>query len=79
MLQTSKKKYSTWLDGNGHLQGIVQIKLEFDNTTKWYLHKPESVQLNETNKIHADSEVLNDCLILVRRLDLELIKKKPII
>ena len=32
-------------------------KLKFDHTTKWYMHKPESVRENETYKILWDFEI----------------------
>ena len=32
-------------------------KLKFEHTYKWYLHKPESVQVNEMQKILGDFEI----------------------
>ena len=32
-------------------------KLKFDNSVKWYMHKPESVLKNETHKILSDFEI----------------------
>ena len=51
-------------------------KLNFDHTTKWYMHKPESVLENETHKILWDYEIQTDHLIPARRPDLVLINKK---
>ena len=42
-------------------------KLKFDNTNKCYMHKPESVWVNET-KDFWDFEILTDHLILARRI-----------
>ena len=51
-------------------------KLNFDHTTKWYMHKPESVLENATHKILWDFEIKTDHLIPARRPDLVLINKK---
>ena len=40
--------------------------LKFDHTTKWYIHKPESVQENENHKILWDSEIQTDSQIPAR-------------
>ena len=40
------------------------------------MYKPESVLENEIHKIRWDSEIEMDLLILARRPDLALIKKK---
>ena len=50
--------------------------LKFDHTTKWYKHKPESVQENEMHKILLDFEIQMDDQIPARRPDLVLIKKR---
>ena len=47
-----------------------------NNTTKWYMHKPESIQDNETHKILWDFEIQTDYLIPARRPDLVIIRKK---
>ena len=44
---------------------------KFDQTTKWYIHKPEYVLENVTYKILWDFEIPTDYLIPARRLDLE--------
>ena len=43
-------------------------KLKFDNTTKWYMLKPESVHENQTHTIIFDFEIQMDHLIYVRIL-----------
>ena len=48
-------------------------KLKFENTTAWYIHKPEFIQENEMNKILWDLEIQTDHLILARRADLVII------
>ena len=59
---------------------VIQWELckrpKFDQTTKWYIHKPESVLENGTHKILWDFEIQTDHLIPARKADLELIKKK---
>ena len=37
---------------------------------KWYMHDPESVQVNETQKLFQDFEIQTDHLISARRPDL---------
>ena len=44
-------------------------KSKFVYTTKWYMHKPESVLEDETHKILGDFEIKTDHLIPVRRPD----------
>ena len=51
-------------------------KLKFDHTTKWYMHKPESVQVNETHKICWNFEIQTDHLILTRRPNLMIVNKR---
>ena len=48
---------------------------QFDHYTKWYMHKPESILENDTNKIHWDFEIQAGLLFSDRRLDLVLINK----
>ena len=40
----------TWVGGKGDQMRIVQ-KIKIWYTVKWYIHKPESVSVNETHKI----------------------------
>ena len=42
----------------------------------WYMHKPESILVNEMHKILGDFRIEIDYLILNRRSDLALIDKK---
>ena len=51
-------------------------KLKFDHTTKWYMHKPESVLENETHRILWYFEIQTDQLIQARRPDLVIVNKK---
>ena len=51
-------------------------KLKFDHTTKWYMHKPESIQKNETHKILWDFETQTNHLIPTRRANLLTTSKK---
>ena len=51
-------------------------KLKFDHTTKWFMHKPESIQENETYKILWDFDIQTSLLILTRSLHQEIINKK---
>ena len=41
-------------------------KLESEYTTKWYIHKPESVLKNETHKVLWDIEIQTDPQIPTR-------------
>ena len=51
-------------------------KLKFDRGTEWYIHKPESILENETNKILWDFEMQTGKLILTRWVFLVIINKK---
>ena len=57
---------------------VIHRKLcqKFDPTTKWYMHKPESVLENEMHKILWDFEIQTEHLIPARRPDLVIINKK---
>ena len=44
--------------------------MKFDDTTKWYMHKPESALEYEMHNIFWDFEVETDHLIQARRPDL---------
>ena len=50
-------------------------RLNFDHTTKGYMHKPESILENGTHKILWDFKIQIDHLILARRQDVVLINK----
>ena len=50
--------------------------LNFDKTTKWYMHKPESIPENETRSILWDFDIQVDYLILAWKPDFVLINKK---
>ena len=51
-------------------------KMKSDHTSKWYIHKPESIRENETQRILWDFEIQTDHLILARTPDLEKICQK---
>ena len=58
------------------INGDLCKKLKFDQTTKWYMNKLESVPGNKTNKIIWEFDKQTNHLIPARRLNLELINKK---
>ena len=51
-------------------------KLKFEHTTKWYMHKLESILENEMHKILWDFEIQTDPLIPAWKPDLVIINKK---
>ena len=51
-------------------------KLKFDHTNKRYMHNPEPVLENETNKFLWDFEIQTDHIISARRPDLIITIKK---
>ena len=51
-------------------------RLKIDHATKWYMHKPESVQENETCKILRDFKIQIDPPNPTKRPDLALIENK---
>ena len=42
-------------------------RLKFEQTTKLYIHKPESILENETNKILWDFKIITDSQISARK------------
>ena len=73
----AQKQYKTQHDWVGkviHLE--LRKKLKFDHTTKWYIHKPESILENVMLKILWDFEMQIDHLIPARKSDLALINPK---
>ena len=58
------------------IYGELCKKFKFDHMNKWYMHNPESVQKNETNKILWDFEIQTDHLISARQPDLWIFYKK---
>ena len=58
------------------IHGELSKRLNFDYTTKWYVHKTESVLENKTHKILWDFEIQTDHQIPPKRPVLVLIKKK---
>ena len=64
-----------------HLVGrVILIEsckwLNFSHTSKWYIHKPDSVQENETHEILCDIKIQTELLIPARRPDLVVIKRR---
>ena len=51
------------------------MKLKFDHTNKWYMHKPAPVLENNTHKLLLDFDIHTDHLISARRPDLIIINK----
>ena len=62
------------MGGKVYLLGIVQ-EIKFDHSDKWYMHKPECISENETNKILSDFQIQKDHSIPTKRSDLVLINK----
>ena len=64
----AQKEYKNSLDwvGEGNHWKLCK-RMNFGHSTKWYMHKPESVQVYETNKVLRDFEIQTDHLIPVRR------------
>ena len=58
------------------IQGELCKKFKFDHMNKWYMHNLDSVPENETHKHFSDFDIQMDHLILARRPDLMIIKKK---
>ena len=50
-------------------------RLKSDRTTKWHMHKPESIQENEKKEIILDFEIHMDYQIMDRKIDLVIINK----
>ena len=72
----AQKKYKGRHDWVGNIiQWELHKRLNFNPTTKWYMHKPESVIENETHKILWNFKIHMDHLIQARRSDLVLINK----
>ena len=71
----AQKKYKTrhdWVDKVIHREMCKKFK--FDR--KWYMHNPAAVLDNDTHKLLWDFDIQTDHLILARRPDLIIIKKK---
>ena len=52
------------------------MRLKFDHTNKTYVHKPESVLENETQRILWDFEIQTDCPIPVKSAGIVFINKE---
>ena len=60
----------------GDAQRIVQ-EIKFDHPNKWYMHKLESAQENETRKLLWDFEIQIDLLITAGQSGPVTVKKNP--
>ena len=73
----AQKVYETrhdWVGKDIHWE--LCKKLKFDHSNKWYMHIPESVKENETQKFLWDFEIKMNHLISARRPDQVIIDKK---
>ena len=73
----TQKEYKTRHDWVGK---VIQLELckkfEFDHWNKLFMHNPESVLENETQKIFRDFEIQMYYLTSVKRPDLVIVNKK---
>ena len=74
LVQKGHKTKYDWVDKVIHWES--DNKFKFDQITKWYMYKPESVLENETRKILWDLEIQTDHLIQTRSPDLVIVNKK---
>ena len=73
----AQKEYKTKHDWAGRvIHWELCKRLNFGHSTKWYMHKPESVLKNGIHKILWDLQIQTDHVILSKRQDLVLINKK---
>ena len=76
MQQISAKEYKSGHDWVGKvIHWELCKKLNFDHSTKWYMHKPESVLENETHKILWDFEIQTNHRIPTGRPELVIVYK----
>ena len=72
-----RKDYKTRLEWVGKvIHWEMCKKFKFDHTNKWYMHNSAFVLENEAYKLLWDFDIQTDHLILARRLDLIIKKKK---
>ena len=70
----AQKVYNSIHDWMGKMiHGELCKRLRFEPTTKWYMQKPEPVQVKETLKILRYLQIQTDHLISTRKPDLVLI------
>ena len=73
----AQKKYESRHDWVGKvIHWELCKKLNFDHTTKWYMHKQESVKEKETQRIFWNFEIRTDQLIPTRRPGQVIVNKK---
>ena len=76
MQQISAEKYKTRHDWVGKMiYGELCKKFKLNQTNKWYMHNPESVRENETQKFLWDFEIQTDHLISARQPYLVIVNK----
>ena len=64
-----QKEFKIWHDWLGMvIHKELCKRLNVDHTTKWYMHKPESVQENETHKILRNFVIQKNHLIPTKNL-----------
>ena len=68
-IRTIGQQDDAWLGRKGDRLGIVRT-LNFDHTTKYHMHKSESVLENEMDEILRDFEIPKNCLILTIKPEL---------
>ena len=61
-----RKEYKTRYSGVGRFSR--ELREKFDNTEKWYKHKPESLLENKMQKILRDFEIQTDQPLKARRI-----------
>ena len=72
-----QKEYKTRYDWVGKvIHWEMCKKFKFDNTNKWYMHKPASVLENNTRKLLWYFDIQTDHLISTRRPHLMIINNK---
>ena len=75
----TQKKYKTRHDWAGKvIHWVLCKKLKFDHMNKWYMKNLASVLDNNTDKLLWDFDIQTDYLILARRQDLIINKKKDL-
>ena len=75
-MQREYKARNYWVSRVTHWE--LYKKFKFDHVSKLYMHNPEFVLENETNKILLGFEIQMDHIILARRPDLVIVNNKKI-
>ena len=72
----AQKEYKTRYDWVGVIYWESSRRLNFDPASKWYIHRPESVLKNETQKILCDVLIKTVHLNRAEKPDIGIINKK---